>query len=68
MIDEQFYNSKFDKKENRTNAWKNKHEKAGLQSTIHHVINLYTKYDNSSFKTVEKSLTKNLRGMKEGQK
>ena len=41
IFDEKFHYSKYGKKENRTNAGKNKHKKAGLQShitihTIHH--------------------------------
>ena len=38
VFDENFHYSKYGKKENWTNAGKNKHEKAGSQShnTIHH--------------------------------
>ena len=50
IFDEIIHYLKYGKKENWTNAGKNKHEKAGSQShdTIHHYINMNTKYDYSS--------------------
>ena len=43
IFDGNFHYSKYEKKENRTNTEKNKHEKAGLQShdTIHHYQSAY---------------------------
>ena len=49
IFDEKFHHSKYGKKENRTNTWKNKQEKAGSQSPIQYtIINEHIKYDYSS--------------------
>ena len=49
IFEEKFHDSKYGKKENWTNTGKNKQEKAGSQSHDKYIIiNLHTKYENSS--------------------
>ena len=60
IFDENFHYSKYGKEENWTNTGKNKHQKAGSHLTIQfNIINLHTKYDNTSLHSFIEIFDKN---------
>ena len=69
IFDENFHHSKYGKKENRTNTWKNKQKKAVRNPTIQYIIiNLHTKYDYSSLHSFTEIFDENSHHSKYGKK
>ena len=69
IFDKNFHHSKYGKKENRINTWKNKQKKAVRNPTIQYIIiNLHTKYDYSNLHSFTEIFDENFHHSKYGKK